>query len=147
MGSTFYSLHYHWVCATKERRPFVQPEWRLRLHDYLGGAIRGLGGTSLMVGGVEDHVHALLGLKPSHCPADFIRELKKASSIWTAAHHEDQFQWQEGYSIFTVSASLLGTVRQYIANQEQHHRRRSYNDEITRLLEKHRIQFDPKYLL
>jgi REP element-mobilizing transposase RayT len=99
MGSTYYSLHYHWVCSTKERRPFIQPDWRPRLHEYLGGTIRGLVGMPLKIGGVVDHVHALIGLKPTHCLSDLVRELKKASSVWAATHHERQFEWQEGYSV------------------------------------------------
>ena len=76
MGSTYHSLHYHWVCSTKERRPFIRPEWRPRLHEYLGGTVRGLEGVPLKIGGVQDHVHALIGLKPTHCFSDFVRELK-----------------------------------------------------------------------
>jgi len=70
--------------------------------------MRGLAGVPLKVGGVEDHVHALVGLKPTHCISDFVRELKKATSVWAAAQHESQFEWQEGYSIFAVSASRGG---------------------------------------
>ena len=136
MGSTYYNLHYHWVCSTKERRPFIQPDWRPRLHEYLGGTIRGLAGVPLKLGGVADHVHALIGLKPTHCLSDFARELKKASSVW-----------QEGYSVFTVSASMVEAVRQYIAAQEEHHRQRTFEQELRELLEKHGVQYDPKYLL
>jgi REP element-mobilizing transposase RayT len=96
MGSTYYGLHYHWVCSTKERRPFIR-DWGPSLHQYLGGTIRGLGGVPLNVGGVEDHVHALVGLKTTHCIADFVRELKKASSVWVAETHEREFECQEGY--------------------------------------------------
>src|SRR6185295_3428096 len=110
MGSTYYSLHYHWVCSTKLRRPFIRPDWRPRLHEYLGGTIRGLDGVPLKVGGVEDHVHALIGLKTTHCIADFSRELKKASSVWAAENHEREFEWQEGYSIFAVSVSVMEAV-------------------------------------
>src|SRR5262245_25418690 len=84
MGSTFLSLHYHIVFSTKERRPLIKPMWRPRLHEYLGGAIRGLGGIPEIVGGVEDHVHLLAGLRATHRLADFMQELKKASSIWAA---------------------------------------------------------------
>lgn len=147
MGSTFHSLHYHWVCSTKDRRPFIRGEWRSRLHEYLGGTIRGLEGTPLNVGGVEDHVHALIGLKTTHCVADFVRELKKASSIWTAQHHEKEFAWQEGYSIFTVSVSMLDVVNAYITRQEEHHRRKTFTDELRQLLEKHGVSYDPKYLV
>jgi REP element-mobilizing transposase RayT len=147
MGSTYYSLHYHWVCSTKERRPFIRADWRPRLHEYLGGTIRGLDGVPLKVGGVEDHVHALIGLKPTHCISDFSRELKKASSVWAAENHEGEFEWQEGYSIFAVSVSLMETVSHYIARQEEHHRKMTFEDELKLLLEKHGIKYDPKYLL
>jgi REP-associated tyrosine transposase len=145
MGSTYHSLHYHWVCSTKERRPLIR-NWRAALHQYLGGTIRGLGGVALQVGGVEDHVHVLMGLKTTHCIADFIRELKKASSVWVADNHDRTFQWQEGYSIFTVSASMLATVTAYIRRQEEHHRKVSFIDELKQFLEKHGVKYDPKYL-
>jgi len=147
MGSTYYSLHYHWVCATKERRPFIRADWQGRLHEYLGGTVRGLGGVPLQMGGAQDHVHALIGLKPTHCLADFVRELKKATSVWTASHHEPQFAWQEGYSVFTVSASQMEAVSRYIAGQEEHHRRRDFVEELKELLQKHRVQYDPTCLL
>ena len=143
MGSTYYSLQYHWVCSTKNRRPFIHPTWRLRLHEYLGGTVRGLDGVPLKVGGVEDHVHALVGLKTTHCIADFVRELKKASSVWAAQTHERDFEWQEGYSIFTVSASLRETVARYVERQEAHHRKMTFEEELKRLLDKHGVQYDP----
>jgi putative transposase len=147
MGSTYYSLHYHWVCATKERRPFIQPVWRPQLHEYLGGTIRGLEGVPLKVGGVEDHVHALIGLKTTHCLADFVRELKKASSVWAVQNHERNFEWQEGYSIFTVSVSMMETVSAYIGRQEEHHRKLTFGEELKQFLEKHGVKYDPKYLV
>lgn len=75
MGSTYYSLHYHVVFSTKERRPFIRSQWRLRLHEYLGGTIRGLGGVAEAVGGVADPVHLLVSLKTTHSPASLVREL------------------------------------------------------------------------
>lgn len=79
MSSTFLSLHYHLVFSTKDRRPLICAEWRTQLHEYLGGTVRGLGGIPEAVGGVEDHVHLLVGLKATHKLSDFMRELKKAS--------------------------------------------------------------------
>jgi REP element-mobilizing transposase RayT len=96
MSSTYLSLHYHIVFGTKDRVPLIHAGWRLRLHEYLGGTIRGLGGFPEGVGGVADHVHLLIGLKATHCLADFMRELKKAASVWI--HNEiklDSFAWQE----------------------------------------------------
>ncbi len=133
MPSTHLSLHYHVVFSTKDRENVIEPSWRPRLHEYLGGTIRGLGGIPESIGGVADHVHLLVGLKATHCLADFMRELKKASSVWV--HDEMKmagFAWQEGYAAFTVSPSARAAVRDYIAHQEEHHRRQSFREELVR---------------
>jgi len=147
MPSTYLSLHYHLVFSTKNREAIIEPEWRARLHDYLGGTIRGLGGFPEGVGGVADHVHLLVGLKATHGLADVMRELKKTSSTWV---HEEiglrAFAWQEGYAAFTVSATARDGVRHYIANQEEHHRAKSFREELIEMLEKAGIEYDPKYL-
>jgi REP element-mobilizing transposase RayT len=109
--------------------------------------VRGLGGIALNVGGVADHVHGLIGLKPTHCISDFVRELKKATSGWAGAQHEHGFGWQEGYSIFSVSASMLETVSAYIERQEAHHQKRTFVEELKELLEKHGVNYDPRYLV
>lgn len=147
MSSTFLSLHYHIVFSTKERRTLIRSEWRSQLHRYLGGTVRGLGGVPEIVGGVEDHVHLLVGLRATHCLSNFMQELKKASSIWSAEKHERLFCWQEGYSAFTVSWTHLEAVRRYIANQEEHHRKKDFMTELMALLKKNGVNYDPKYLL
>jgi REP element-mobilizing transposase RayT len=147
MASTYLSLHYHLIFSTKNRSPFIDSQWRDRLHEYLGGTISGLGGFPQGVGGTADHVHLLIGLKATHCLADVLRELKKASSVWV---HEQiglsLFPWQEGYAAFTVGATSRPAVRSYIANQEMHHREKSFREELVELLEKAGIEYDPKYL-
>ena len=147
MGSTYTSLHFHIVFSTKERHPLILPTWRPRLHEYLGGTVRGLGGVAEAVGGVEDHVHILASLGATHRLADFMRELKKASSVWSAENHEPAFAWQDGYSAFSVSPTQRDLVRRYIARQEEHHRSVSYIDELKRLLEKNGVKYDAAYLL
>jgi putative transposase len=147
MGSTFYSLHYHVVFSTKERRPLIRDDWRPRLHEYLGGTVRGLGGVAENVGGSDDHVHLLVSLRTTDAPAGLVRELKKASSVWAAEKHEQLFSWQEGYAIFTVSWTLVPVLKQYIATQEEHHRKTSFAEELKTLLEKNGVSYDPKYLL
>ena len=147
MPSTYLSLHYHVVFSTKRREPTIAPAWRTRLHEYLGGTIRGLGGFPECVGGVADHVHLLLGLKATHCLADVMRELKKASSAWVHEHLGAQtFAWQEGYAAFTVSPPSRPAIREYIANQEDHHRQQSFQDELVAMLKKAGVEFDPKFL-
>jgi len=147
MGSTFYSLHYHVLFSTKERRPFLRTQWRPRVHEYLGGTIRGLGGVAEAVGGVEDHVHLLVSLKTTHAPAEVVRELKRASSVWVAENLDPAFSWQEGFTIFTVSWTHALALRQYIASQNEHHHQVSFVDELKHLLERNGVEYDPKYLL
>ncbi len=124
----------------------MEASWRGHLHEYLGGTVRGLDGVAECVGGVEDHVHLLVSLDANHRIKDFMRELKKASSVWAARRHCAEFGWQEGYAAFTVSASLTGKVRRYIEGQQRHHRKIPYIEELRILLEKHGIEYDPKYL-
>jgi putative transposase len=147
MGSTFYSLHYHVVFSTKERRPLIRSGWRGLLQQYLGGTVRGLGGVAETIGGVEDHVHLLASWRTSNAPADFVRELKKASSVWVAEKYDPLFAWQEGYAIFSVSWTHLPVLRRYIANQEAHHQRVGFVDELKRLFEKNGVKYEPRYLL
>lgn len=147
MGSTFHSLHYHVVFSTKERRPSLRSEWRARLHAYLGGIIRNQEGVAEAVGGIEDHVHLIASLKTTHRIADVMRDLKKDSSNWVVENFDRQFAWQEGYAVFTVSASNVEAVRDYIGRQEEHHRKATFTDELKALLEKHAVAYDSKYLL
>ena len=146
MPNTYTSLHYHIVFSTKIRRPLITGETRARLHAYLGGCVRELGGTALEVGGVEDHVHLLARLKPTHCVADVLRAVKKGSSEWLRTDLP-QFHWQDGYSAFTIGRSEIERVRRYIQDQEEHHRQRTFEDEYRQLLTENGIDFDERYLL
>jgi REP element-mobilizing transposase RayT len=147
MSSTYRSLHYHLVFGTKNRTASIHLSWRTRLHEYIGGTVRGLGGTPEVIGGVADHVHLLVALKSTHCLADVVRELKKASSAWVREEMGDRtFRWQEGYAAFTVSATARAAVGKYIANQEEHHRFKSFREEFVEFLEKAGIEYDQRCL-
>jgi putative transposase len=99
-----------------------------------------------VLAGVADHVHLLVGLKATNCLADFMRELKKASSVWVHEQmNERGFAWQEGYAAFTVSATAREAVHQYIANQEAHHRVKPFREELVEMLERAGIEYDPRY--
>ena len=147
MGSTFFSLHYHVVFSTKERRPLIRAAWRESLHEYLGGTIRGLGGVAEKIGGVADHVHLLMSLRTTDAPAGFVREIKKASSIWAAKEFERGFAWQEGYGVFSVSWTHDDAIRGYIETQEKHHRQVPFVEEFKHLLERNGVRYDPQYLI
>jgi len=146
MGSTYVSLHYHIVFSTKDRQPLMTRQWRDAMHRYLGGTVEGLNGTPRCIGGVSDHVHLSVSLTATHDIAGFVRELKKATSVWAAKKYCKEFAWQEGYAAFSVSASLREKVRRYIDSQEEHHAKVSFIDELKRLLKKHEVEYDPKYL-
>ena len=105
MASTYLSLHFHIVFGTKNRVPSIRDAWIEDLHKYLGGIVSGLAGFPQGTGGVADHVHLLVGLKATHCLSDFVRELKKASSVWVRDKMKvADFEWQTGYAAFTVGA-------------------------------------------
>ena len=122
-------------------------EWRPRVHSYLGGIIRGMNGVAEIVGGVADHVHLLASLRPVHCLADVMRDMKKDSSNWVKENFDRGFAWQEGYAASTVSPTATESVRNYIANQEAHHAKQSFVDELKEFLEKAGVAYDEKYLL
>ena len=147
MSSTHLSLHCHVIFGTKNHEPLIASAWRTRLHAYMGGILSSLDTVPEIVGGVEDHVHILAGLRATHCLSDMLREIKSASSRWV---HEEiglpAFAWQEGYGAFSVSASQRETVRRYIAGQEEHHRTRTFKEEYLEFLEKSGVVFDPRYL-
>ena len=109
--------------------------------------IRGLSGVAEIVGGVEDHVHLLVSLRPVSCLADVMRDLKKGSSNWVKDNLNRRFAWQEGYAAFTVSPHATDSVRKYIAGQESHHAKASFSDELRDLLNRAGIAYDEKYLL
>jgi REP element-mobilizing transposase RayT len=147
MSSTYLSLYYHLVFSTKNRESNITLAWRSKLHKYLAGIVNGLGAQCEIVGGTADHVHLLVKLRATHTLADFMRELKKGSSSWV--HEElskDNFSWQEGYAAFTVSASAVDEVRRYIENQEEHHRERSFREELKIMLQRSGVKFDERYL-
>lgn len=148
MAGTFSRLLYHLVFSTKQRTPFIDMDLRDRLYPYMDGIVRHQGGWLLALGGMPDHVHLLVRLKTDVSIADTLRVLKASSSKWV---HEQpdlpgQFAWQSGYAAFSVSESQEGVVRAYILNQEEHHRKRTFEEELIELLKRHNIEFDPAYL-
>ena len=147
MPSTHLSLHYHIVFSTKERAPFIAAAWRERLHAYLGGVVRNLDGVPEAVGGVADHVHLLVGLRATACLADVVRDVKAVSSRWV---HEEigerDFAWQEGYGAFTVAPTQRGEVCHYISRQEEHHRKRTFQEEYVEFLKRSGLEYDERFL-
>lgn len=121
------------------------PEFRNDLFAYLGGIVREMGGAALIVGGTADHVHMLVRVRPSQSAAEIARTVKTNSSRWIRERCPD-FAWQTGYGVFSVSESSVPTVTKYIATQEEHHSRRSFQDEFRTFLRKNGIVVDEKYV-
>jgi putative transposase len=145
--SSYTNLLYHIVFSTKDRHAWLNNEISPRLPEYLGGAIRAEGGVALVINGMFDHVHILAKLRQDKAVSDVVRSIKANSSGWI--HHtfsnRHVFAWQNGYGAFTVSASQVEKVKQYIINQEKHHKEFDFKHEFIVLLKTHEVEFDEKY--
>ncbi|HTW60367.1 MAG TPA: transposase [Terracidiphilus sp.] len=142
MAHTYTSNFVHCIFSTKDRRPLISPDRMEGIYAYLGGIARGEGYTLVAAGGTANHLHLLFILPATHSLAAAVQKLKGSSSRWMGKG----FAWQEGYGAFSVSPSQVPVVRNYIHNQEEHHRKRSFEDEFVRLLKSCRIEFDPRYV-
>ena len=147
MGS-FSKLTYHIVFATRYRRKTIRTELQQRLYEYIGGIIRNQKGHLIEIGGIPDHIHILANLAPNSSLSDFVRDIKSNSAKWMNALPEgkNKFEWQKGYGAFTVSASQIESVGQYIQNQEEHHRVKSFEEEYIEFLQRHGIEFERRFL-
>ena len=148
MAHTFSDLVVHIIFGTKDRLPLIDTALRREMHAYLGGIVKNLGGMPLTIGGVADHVHMLVELKPKIAVADAVEKIKSNSSNWVHAFGgmRRKSYWQGGYSAFSVSRSNVGRVRRYIEKQEQHHRRVTFQEEYVRFLKQYGIPYDERYL-
>jgi REP element-mobilizing transposase RayT len=138
----------HLVFSTKDRKPWLGNDIRDELHAYIGGIVSHLNGTLLKVGSVADHIHLLI-VHPRTCaPSELVQNIKTGSSKWmkTKSPSYTDFHWQSGYGIFSISPSHRPALEQYIANQAEHHRRTTFQDEYRLLLEKYGIKFDERYV-
>ena len=149
MPQSLANLLVHIVFSTKDRRELLQDaEPRDRIHRYLAGVSARLDCPAIVVGGPADHVHLLGRQSRTVTVADWVKELKRASCVWAKTNGPQwaSFQWQAGYGAFSVSQSRSKEVQRYIASQEEHHRRLSFQEELRRLLEKHGVEFDERYV-
>lgn len=148
MPQSFACLHYHIVFSTKNRRPLIDDDLKQRLYDYVGGILRRHEGILLAAGGTADHVHLLAGIHRTVAVADAVRTIKGNASKWVHETFPDRraFGWQDGYGAFTVSWSNIDAIKAYLARQEEHHRKRSFEEEFVELLERHGVAYDERYL-
>ncbi|RCS44619.1 IS200/IS605 family transposase [Bremerella cremea] len=148
MPQSFAGVYVHLIFSTKKRQRWIDAAWAPRLQEYLGGILRERKCELLAAGGVEDHIHLLISLSREITLAALVRDVKSISSHWVhqCIAESQEFAWQQGYSVFSVSQSALDDVKRYIAQQAEHHRQRSFRDELLMFLEKHGIPFDERYM-
>jgi REP element-mobilizing transposase RayT len=148
MAHTYTSLFYHIVFSTKYRVRYIRPEIEQQVWEYMGGVMRQHKLTALQIGGIDDHIHALIMALPTLAPSQIVQYLKGGSSKWIHETFPDlhAFAWQEGYGAFTVSKSGLEAVVRYIQNQRTHHQKQSYQAEYLEFLRRHEVEYDERYV-
>jgi len=149
MAQSLARLWTHLIFSTKERYPFLSdPTIRADMHGYLAKVLRTHDCRTLVVGGCDDHVHALFTLSRNHSIAQIVKEIKRTSSAWikTVERRDSKFHWQAGYGAFSVSKSHVSEVQNYIMRQEQHHKRKTFQDEFRAFLKKYEIEYDERYV-
>lgn len=148
MGNTYTQIYIHYVFSTKNRKPTILPRFESRLWAYLGGIARANEMIPIAVGGVQDHVHALIVIPSTMNMCKSIQLLKGGSSKWVNDNffRDRSFRWQRGYGAFSVSESMIPKVVNYIKNQKEHHRAKTFKEEYLCLLKKHNVSFDAAYV-
>ncbi len=148
MANTYTQIYLHVVFSVKGRQNLIHNDWKDELHKYICGIVIGNEQKVYAIGGVADHIHILVSIKPNIALSDLVRDIKANSSKWINEKSlvKGKFQWQEGFGAFSYAQSQLDTVIAYINNQEQHHQKKTFRDEYLELLQKFNISYDEKYL-
>ena len=148
MPGTFSQIYIQVVFAVKGRESLIQSSWEEKLYKYITGIVQNKEQKMLAINGMPDHIHFLIGMKPSCSLSDLVREIKKSSNEFIKEQKlcEHKFNWQEGYGAFSYSHSNLNNVIDYIMNQKEHHRKKTFKEEYVEFLQKFEIEHKPEYL-
>lgn len=148
MGQSLNKIYIHLVFSTKNRKPLISKEIQDDLFSYLGGICKNLECNPIQVGGYRDHVHILCLLSKKIALMNLIEKIKSNSSKWMKTKGEQftDFYWQNGYGVFSVNPTEIEIVQQYILNQEEHHKKISFQDEFLKFLKKYKVEYDKKYV-
>jgi len=148
MPNTYSQLYIQIVFAVKGRRCLIHRDWEDRLYQYIIGIVRNKKQKLIAINGMEDHIHIFIGLQPDCCLSDLVREIKKVSNEFINSNKlsESKFYWQEGFGAFSYSRSHISNVANYIANQKEHHRKKSFREEYIEILEKFDVEYNERYL-
>jgi putative transposase len=148
MAGTFSQIYIHAVFAVKGRENLISKRWQADLYKYIAGIIRNKDQKPIIIGGMPDHLHVFLGLRPSMAISDIVRDIKNNTSNFINERKfvNGKFSWQEGYGAFSYSHSQIEYVYNYILNQESHHHIKTFKEEYFEILEEYKIEFNEKYL-
>lgn len=148
MADTFSQIYIHLVFSVKERQNVIHKTWREELFKYVSGILKGKNQKVFAIGGMPDHIHILISLRPNCMISELVNSVKTNSSKWINSRGfvKGKFNWQEGYGAFSYGQSQLDRVIQYINNQEQHHQKKSFKEEYIELLQLFNVKFEEKYL-
>jgi putative transposase len=148
MANTYHQIYLQTVFAVKYREAVIKQDWQSQLFGVIGNLINEANCKTLIVNGVEDHVHCFLGLKPVVSVSDLMKTVKAKSSKYINDHSltPNRFEWQEGYGVFSYSQSQVDKVYRYVLNQAAHHKKQTFRDEYLELLKKFKIDYDEQYI-
>jgi REP element-mobilizing transposase RayT len=148
MANTFTQIHLQFVFAVKHRDGLIQTAWKDELYKYITGIIHNHEHKLLAINGMPDHIHILVGMRPTQSVSDLMQDVKGNSSKWINDNCfvRGRFEWQEGYGAFSYGISQLPKVVEYIANQEEHHRRKTFMEEYKEFLAIFKVEFDERYI-
>jgi len=149
MANTYTQIHIQIIFAVKYRNAMIDPRWKEELYKYIAGIIKKQGHKLLIINGVADHIHILIGYRPHQSLSDLLQDIKGASSKWINENKftKTKFSWQEGYGAFSYSHSHLQRVINYINNQEKHHTKVKFVDEYKSFLKAFEVEFSDSYIL
>src|SRR6266446_6959017 len=148
MSQSLAKILVHLIYSTKNREPLLKNNFRDELHRYTAGILKEWDSPAILINSVEDHIHLLFLLSKNHAVSKIVEEAKKGSSKWpkTKAATLANFHWQNGYGVFSVSQSGVEEVRKYIANQAEHHRKKTFQDEFREFLKRYEVAYDERYV-
>ena len=146
--STYSQIYIQTIFAVKGRDSLIQPEWEEKLYKYITGIVQNKKQKMLAINGIPNHIHFLIGMKPSCCLSDLVREIKKSSNEFVNENKLSKFNfsWQEGFGAFSYSHSQLNDVIAYIMKQKEHHKKRTFKDEYMDFLNHFKVEYEERYL-
>lgn len=148
MPNTYTQIHIQFIFAVKFRESLIRQEWKDRLYQYITGIVQKNGHKMMIINGMPDHLHILVGMRPNQSISDLLQDIKGSSSKWINEQNRlhKKFAWQEGYGAFSYSKQQLPKIISYIAHQEKHHSKCSFREEYLVFLQENKIEYDEKYI-